>query len=524
MLILLYVLSVLLMILAPVILAALHRRRFPVPWLLFCAGILTFAASQAVHFPLNHWLAEWGIMAKAGREINPPLWQTALIAGLTAGLCEELARVAGYAVLRRYRSLGDGIMLALGHGGIESMVFGGVMVAATVSAMLPLVGTDLKALSLSTEQLAALEKQLHFFIDSPWLAFAPLLERLLAMGFHVVLSVMVLQAFLHRNILQRVGYILLVIFYHMIADAGAVYLVQEVASPWLLEGAFALVLLPGFAWLAAMVWRQKGPPRPVVSLAREWKVFWVALRKELLQQWRTRRVLVVLAVFGLFGMTSPLMAYYMPQMFRLIPGAEQFAGLIPKPTIADALGQYIKNISQFGFLLAVLLGMNAVAGEKEHGTAALILSKPMSRWAFLLSKFTSQAIVYLLGFLLAMPATGFYTYVLFGSLDFAGLGLITLLLAAWLLPFAAVTLLGSVIGGTTSAAAGIALGGAVALFLMGNLPVVGSFLPAALAGWAGQIGAGTPPQAWNGGALAASLVLCLVCMILSIAIFERQEL
>ena len=50
-------------------------------------GILTFIASQVVHLPLNAWLADLGILPHAGRAETPPLWQFALVAGLTAGLC-----------------------------------------------------------------------------------------------------------------------------------------------------------------------------------------------------------------------------------------------------------------------------------------------------------------------------------------------------------------------------------------------------------------------------------------------------
>jgi hypothetical protein len=41
-----------------------------------------------------------------------------------------------------------------------------------------------------------------------------------------------------------------------------------------------------------------------------------------------------------------------------------------------------------------------VAGEKERGLTPMILSKPMPRWAFLLSKFAAQTLLYLLGFTL----------------------------------------------------------------------------------------------------------------------------
>ena len=116
-------------------------------------------------------------------------------------------------------------------------------------------------------------------------------------------------------------------------------------------------------------------------------------------------------------MMSPLSANFMPALLRSIEGAEQFADLIPEPSAVDAMTQYIKNVTQFGFVLAVLLGMGAVAGEKERGTAAMILSKPMSRWAFVVSKFTAQAIVYTFGFAVAALGAAYYTTILFGPID-----------------------------------------------------------------------------------------------------------
>jgi len=523
MLTLFYILSILLMILMPVLLAVLLRRRFVVPWFLFCAGILTFTASQVVHLPLNAWLADLGILPHAGNSVTPPLWQYALVAGLTAGLCEELARVAGYAILRHHRSFEDGLMIGLGHGGFESMVFGGVMTAAGISALLPLVGKDLGTLGLSAEQLTALQKQLQVLLGSPWLAFMPLVERLLAMTAHVIFSMMVLRAFTKHN----PWYVVLAIAYHAAVDFGAVYFVQSLESSnfWLLEGAFALILLPGVIWLVR-IFPRKDPTqvRHTAPMSAEWAVFGIALRKELLQMWRTKRLLVVAAVFGLFGMASPVMAYFLPQMFKAIPGAEQFAGLIPQPTVVDALTQFSKNITQFGFILAIFMGMSAVAGEKERGTASLVLSKPMTRWAFVTSKFTAQVLVYLVGFLLALVGAYFYIVVLFGAYDFGTLAFVTFLLLAWLLPFVALTLDGSVIGGSTTAAAGIALVGSVALLLAGNIPQYGSLMPSGLTAWAAQIGAGVLPVSPNGGALAASLALTVIGLIVAIAVFERQEL
>lgn len=365
MLILDFTLSVSLMILIPVAMAALLRRRFQVPWILFAIGTVTFIGSQVVHLPLNNLLTSLHILPKTG--INDPsisLIQSSLVLGFTAGVCEETARAVGYMLLKKFRNLEDGIMLGLGHGGIELMIFGGVLTAATVSSLAAMIGTDLSALKLTPEQFKLLNGQLQALTTSPLLAaVAPLLERLLAMMLHLVLSILVLQAFRRRNFFYYVA----AIGYHMLVDLSLVYLASTIPDRNLSYGALVLLLLPGLIWLI-LLWRKEA--RPAAAYAHpagaELAIFAAALRKELIQQWRTRRFLVVMAVFVLFGLTSPMIAKFTPEIIKSVAGAEQFANLIPTPTAVDAMNQYIKNITQFGFILAVLLGMNAVAGEKNR--------------------------------------------------------------------------------------------------------------------------------------------------------------
>ena len=102
--------------------------------------------------------------------------------------------------------------------------------------------------------------------------------------------------------------------------------------------------------------------------------FYPVFRKEMMEQWRTYRMLIVAVVLFLFGLTSPLMARYLPEMMAAIPNLpEGMAGIIPAATLADAIGQYVKNMNQFGILLALLMSMGSIAQEKERGTAALML-------------------------------------------------------------------------------------------------------------------------------------------------------
>jgi ABC-2 type transport system permease protein len=518
-----FTISILLMILLPIGVAVLLRRRVQAPWILFAIGTLTFIGSQVVHFPLNDLLMKLHILPKTG--LTDPaisLLQSSLVLGLTAGLCEETARAVGCWLLKKFRRIEDGVMLGLGHGGVEAMIFGGVLTAATISALIPMIGSDLAALNLLPEQLALLTAQLEGLTAAPLAAAAgPLIERCLAMVIHVVLSVMVLQAFRRRN----VGFYLAAVIYHMLIDAVAVYASSTLTNHNLVLPLIALMTLPGAIWLV-WLWRKEAQPQPVTPrpIHLEGAIFLTALRKELVLQWRTRRFLVVMAVFVLFGLTSPLMAKYTPEIIKNVAGAEQFASLIPTPTVADAIAQYVKNITQFGFMLAVLLGMNAVAGEKESGTAAMILSKPMPRWAFVLSKFSAQALVYASAFLVAGLGALYYTLILFGDFDALRFLGINLLLLLWLLTFVGAALLGSVIGGSVAAAAGIGLLLSVAFMLAGTIPQYGSLMPGGLMAWASMLGASTDAVPANAGALAGSGVVIVLCLLWAVALFERQEI
>lgn len=552
MLVLVYTISVLLMILMPVLLAAWLRRIFPVPWLLFGIGSLVFVLSQTIHLPLNKWLADLGFLP--GRAVEDlPIWRIALTLGLSSGLCEELTRAAGYTILQRAKPgwlrLQDGIMLGLGHGGIESMVFGGVVTAATLSSLLPLRSVDLSSMGLQPEQLNSLKLQLTL-LKNPLYAGLPLVERVIVLIAQAIFSLIVWKAFVAGASPLRWVYLPLAILYHAALDFLAVWGAWKFQQqPFLLEWILLGALLPGLGWVVwifrrAVECHMAIPYLDVTasgldeSIGSELEVFWAAVIKELCQVWRTKRLVVVAAVFLIFGMLSPLSAKFTPQILGAIEGAEMFADLIPEPTAGDAMAQYIKNITQFGFILAVLLGMGAVVGEKETRVAPMILSKPMPRWAFISSKFLAQFLMYAGGFLLSGLGAYYYTLVLFGTLDLGGFALANGLLLLWLLTFVALSLLSSTLGRSTAAAGGIGLGLSLALILAGNLPDIGGLLPSGIVDWATSIAltaAGsqvsmpgfaslTGEIIPNAGAMASAVVTIAMALILAVGFFEQQEL
>jgi len=250
--------------------------------------------------------------------------------------------------------------------------------------------------------------------------------------------------------------------------------------------------------------------------------FFVALRKELLEQRRTSRLLVAIVVLVAFGLLSPLTAKFMPEIFKLLPQGEEIARIIPPPTAQDAVAQYIKNIDQFGILLALLMAMGAVAVEKDKGTAALMLVKPMPRSAFILAKFVALVLTFVASIALAGMAAFYYTLILFGPLPLLPWLALNGLLLLHVVVFVALTLLSSTLFQSQALAGGVAFAGLLALSLLGSLPGVEQYSPDRLLLWgSGLMGAGGRAQ-WV--ALGTSVALIAVSLLLACLALRMQEL
>lgn len=250
--------------------------------------------------------------------------------------------------------------------------------------------------------------------------------------------------------------------------------------------------------------------------------FFVALRKELLEQWRTYRLLTVAAVFVVFGLLSPLTAKFMDEIFRAMPGGEEIVQILPEQTVVDAVGQYVKNLSQFGVILALLLAMGAVAREKDKGTAALILSKPMSRAAFLAAKFVALGVTFAVSLAAAAIACYYYTMLLFEPLDIPGWLALNGLMLLFILVYVALTLLASTVTRSQALAGGLAFAAVVVLGSIGIVPRIAELLPSRLLDWGAGLLFGMDTSSWT--ALGVSVGIIAIALTTAWAIFERQEL
>lgn len=253
--------------------------------------------------------------------------------------------------------------------------------------------------------------------------------------------------------------------------------------------------------------------------------FTVLLRKELAEGWRTRRTPVVLALFLVMGMAAPLLARFTPDIVAASGGAG-LAAAIPTPTTADAVDQFSRLTGQLGAFVAILLAMGAVAADRERGTAALVLTKPVRRGAYLASKMTAVAATLLAASVVAGAAAAVYTAVLFEPLSLGGTTLAVGLTWIALLVPAAVTFLGSVVVRSPAAAAGLGFAWVVSGGVLAALPSVAADTPAALGAQARILALGVGGT--GAGSLATPLLVSLAVIagaaLIAWQAFARQEL
>lgn len=263
---------------------------------------------------------------------------------------------------------------------------------------------------------------------------------------------------------------------------------------------------------------------------------------------RTWRIWVLPIVLVFFAASGPVITRYTNELLAGALGGEAGALALPDPTAADAAAQWVSDLSQLVVFVVVIMAAGAINGEVRSGVASLLLVKPASRAAYVVSHAAVLvgfvAVAAFLGALVSWGVTG----VVFGgdgggvgsgsggsgssaaAAGDAGGGLVPLLgaTALWVVLatlLIAVSLLASAAFDAMAAAAGVGVGAFFLLAVAGAAPSLAEFTPAGLLPAAVAVASGIPPEGaalwWPvGTGLGASVVLVAV----AVAVFRRREL
>lgn len=135
-------------------------------------------------------------------------------------------------------------------------------------------------------------------------------------------------------------------------------------------------------------------------------------KKELQEQIRTYKWLIMLAVFFLIGMMSPVLAKVMPDMLSGMK-INSVTFTVGEVKVSDAYAQFFKNAVQMGIFALLLVFGGTLSNELAKGTLINILSKGLPRYTVLLSKYTAAVVLWTVGYVLSVLTDFGYTLYLF---------------------------------------------------------------------------------------------------------------
>lgn len=231
-------LNSILMVIIPIAAAIIIRQKTGAGWRLFFIGAATFIFSQILHIPFNWLVGKTGLLP-TDLSIGMNLLIVAVFLGLSAGVFEEGSRYLAYRFWAKdARSWSRGMMLGAGHGGIEAILLGLILLINNFSLLMVANNATLMS-TIPAGQQATIMSTAQQILQLPWYGvLLGAVERLFAVIAHLAMSVLVLQAFLRGSI----RWLFLSIGFHGMLNAVAVIVAQRWGN-YAAEGAMALITI-----------------------------------------------------------------------------------------------------------------------------------------------------------------------------------------------------------------------------------------------------------------------------------------
>lgn len=245
----------------------------------------------------------------------------------------------------------------------------------------------------------------------------------------------------------------------------------------------------------------------------------VFARKEATEAARSWRGPLLVGLFALFGVVDPIMARYLREiMTALAPG---FPVPLPEATYLTSWGQWVKDLNQLLLIVVVVAHGGLVANETRSGTAVLVLARPLSRPAFILSKFVVASGVLAVAGAVGTGLAWTTTWALYGATPGGGLFVAASLWWVQAVLLLAVVMLVSSCVDSPLVAAMVGIAALMALGLAGSWSEPArAWTPAGLPSAMADALTGAPAWAWPVGTAAAITVLLVAS---AIVVFNRRE-
>jgi ABC-2 type transport system permease protein len=251
--------------------------------------------------------------------------------------------------------------------------------------------------------------------------------------------------------------------------------------------------------------------------------FGAFVAKELHEIARTWRIWVLPGIVVFFAISGPPLAKITPALLSSFVSSQPGVVIeLPEPTYVDAYLQWTKNLQQIVLFAVIIMFGGVISSEKKGGTAVLALTKPLSRTAFVLAKYLSQALLLTAAVAVGALVTWGLTYAVFAEAPLAPLAGAT---GAWLvlaLAFLALMLALSAAIDSQAGAAGLGFLGFIAVSIALLWAPAVKYSPAGLMGAPTELVMGE--SASLGWPVATTLALTALLVAVAVAVFRRREM
>ncbi len=196
---------------------------------------------------------------------------------------------------------------------------------------------------------------------------------------------------------------------------------------------------------------------------------------------KTSKFIVFPIVIILIAIISPLSAKYLNELLEFTLQGTGIAINFPTPTVYDSYIQYFGNLYEIYLYVIIFIAVGMFIGDKTKGLLPMILSKPINRTKYILSKYISISILIFISLIFGYIVFDYYTYFLFDEIYMIGMLYGSLLYFVYILFILSLALFAATHFKTYLMGIVITFGGYLLFSILGIFEVsVFKYLPAAI--------------------------------------------
>ena len=249
------------------------------------------------------------------------------------------------------------------------------------------------------------------------------------------------------------------------------------------------------------------------------------VKKEITEQIRSCKLMIIGILFVLFGIMNPAIAKLTPWLLEIMSDALAESGMTITDTTVTAMDswvQFFKNIPM-ALIAFVLLQSNIFTKEYSSGTLVLSLTKGLERYKVVISKTAVLTVLWSVGFWVCFGIT--YAYNAYFWDNSIAKNLIFSVVCWWLFGIFVISLV-VLFSTLVKSNVGVLLGtgGVVFVFYIFSLiPKINKCFPTYLTGGASLIYGVSEVKTYIAAVVITSAA-SLCCFIASIPIFNKKQL